>query len=59
MSVVNPMLFYLGNSEFCSVLYCTIYKVSIHNNGGRKYASSQPYTVGEDRLRVCTESSKH
>ena len=26
----------------------TIYKVSIHNNGGRKYASTQPYTVDED-----------
>jgi len=26
----------------------TIYKVSIHNNGGRKYASTQPFTVDED-----------
>ena len=26
----------------------TIYKVSIHNNGGRKYASTQPYTVDEN-----------
>lgn len=26
----------------------TIYKVSIHNNGGRKYASTQPFTVGDD-----------
>lgn len=25
----------------------TIYKVSIHNNGGRRYASTQPYTVDE------------
>ena len=26
----------------------TIYKVSIHNNGGRRYASTQPYTVDEN-----------
>lgn len=26
----------------------TIYKVSIHNNGGRKYASTQPFTVDDD-----------
>ncbi|MBQ2332202.1 MAG: transposase [Bacteroidales bacterium] len=26
----------------------TIYKVSIHNNGGRKYASTQPYTVDDN-----------
>ena len=26
----------------------TIYKVSIHNNGGRKYASTQPFTVDEN-----------
>lgn len=26
----------------------TIYKVSIHNNGGRKYASPQPFTVDDD-----------
>ena len=26
----------------------TIYKMSIHNNGTHKYASTQPYTVGED-----------
>ena len=26
----------------------TIYRVSIHNNGGRRYASTQPYTVDED-----------
>ena len=25
----------------------TIYKVSIHNNGGRRYASTQPYTGDE------------
>ena len=26
----------------------TIYKVGIHNNGGRKYASTQPFTVDEN-----------
>jgi hypothetical protein len=26
----------------------TIYKVSIHDNGGRKYASTQPFTVDDD-----------
>ena len=26
----------------------TIYKVSIHNNGGRKYASTQPFTMDEN-----------
>lgn len=26
----------------------TIYKVSIHDNGGRKYASPQPFTVDDD-----------
>lgn len=26
----------------------TIYKVSIHNNGGRRYASTQPYAVDEN-----------
>lgn len=26
----------------------TIYKVGIHNNGGRKYASTQPFTVDDD-----------
>ena len=26
----------------------TIYKVSIHNNGERKYASTQPFTVDEN-----------
>ena len=25
----------------------TIYKMSIHNNGAHRYASTQPYTVGE------------
>ena len=26
----------------------TIYKMSIHRNGGHLYASTQPFTVGED-----------